>query len=176
VRLDHLLSKESLARSSSVHLVRGGLVSGKLLRRALAIRRIGDVRPRRPLAGGTTGRRSAGHRCSVLREPHRRRRRRRRATRSRSAKRVATRPAPRPQPGTSVTTGGGYCPLRTTERARASRNYSQATKSQRWMPWRQTPMKDVGGCEKPREAADQAVIRGSPNGETRLGSCPVTPA
>ena len=45
----------------------------------------------------------------------------------------------------------------------------QATKSQRWMPWRQMPMKDVGGCEKPRGAADQASIRGYPNGETRLG-------
>ena len=45
----------------------------------------------------------------------------------------------------------------------------QATKSQRWMPWRQVPMKDVGGCEKPRGAVYQALIRGSPNGETRLG-------
>ena len=52
----------------------------------------------------------------------------------------------------------------------------QATKSQRWMPWRQMPMKDVGGCEKLREAADQALIRRYPNGETRLGSCPVTSA
>ena len=43
------------------------------------------------------------------------------------------------------------------------------------MPWRQMPMKDVGGCEKPRGAAYQALIRGYPNGETRLGSCPVTP-
>ena len=24
------------------------------------------------------------------------------------------------------------------------------------MPWRQMPMKDVGGCEKPRGAADQS--------------------
>ena len=72
-------------------------------------------------------------------------------------------------------------PLRTAERARASLKEtvqvnSQATKSQRWMPWRQMPMKDVGGCEKPRGAVDQALIRGYPNGETRLGSCPVTPA
>ena len=50
----------------------------------------------------------------------------------------------------------------------------QAMKSQRWMPWRQMPMKDVGGCEKPRGAVYQALIRGYPNGETRLGSCPVT--
>ena len=45
----------------------------------------------------------------------------------------------------------------------------QVSKSQRWMPWRQVPMKDVGGCEKPRGAVYQALIRGSPNGETRLG-------
>jgi hypothetical protein len=29
----------------------------------------------------------------------------------------------------------------------------QATKSQRWMPWRQMPMKDVEGCDKPRRVA-----------------------
>ena len=28
----------------------------------------------------------------------------------------------------------------------------QATKSQRWMPWRQEPMKDVSDCEKLRGA------------------------
>jgi hypothetical protein len=39
-------------------------------------------------------------------------------------------------------------------------------KSQRWMPWRLMPMKDVGGCDKPRGAADRALIRGCPNGET----------
>jgi hypothetical protein len=75
---------------------------------------------------------------------------------------------------------GFTCLLRTAERARASlyeqKNDSQATKSQRWMPWRQMPMKDVDGCEKPRGAAYQASIRGSPNGETRQGSCLVTPA
>src|SRR5437879_11142050 len=42
----------------------------------------------------------------------------------------------------------------------------QATKSQRWMPWRLKPKKDVGGCDKPRGAAYQASIRGYPNGET----------
>ena len=26
----------------------------------------------------------------------------------------------------------------------------EATKSLRWMPWRQVPMKDVGHCDKPR--------------------------
>jgi hypothetical protein len=72
------------------------------------------------------------------------------------------------------------CPLRIAERARASRNrnnlFFQATKSQRWMPWRLEPMKDVGDCEKPREAVDRALIRGCPNGETRHPSWGVTPA
>ena len=35
-------------------------------------------------------------------------------------------------------------------------------------------MKDVGICEKPRGADNQAVIRGYPNGETRLELFPVT--
>jgi len=26
----------------------------------------------------------------------------------------------------------------------------QDTKGTRWMPWRQKPMKDVDGCDKPR--------------------------
>jgi hypothetical protein len=49
----------------------------------------------------------------------------------------------------------------------------QATKGGRWMPWRREATKGVAGCDKPRGAAKQAVIRGCPNGETRLGSCPV---
>jgi hypothetical protein len=65
-------------------------------------------------------------------------------------------------------------PLRTAERARASCMFFQATKSQRWMPWRREPMKDVGDCEKPRVAVDQALIRGCPNGETRHPSWGVT--
>ena len=43
----------------------------------------------------------------------------------------------------------------------------QVTKSQRRMPWRLKPKKDVGGCDKPRGVAYQAWIRGCPNGETR---------
>jgi hypothetical protein len=43
--------------------------------------------------------------------------------------------------------------LRTAEQARASL-FFQATKSQRWMPWRQEPMKDVSDCEKLRGAVD----------------------
>jgi len=42
------------------------------------------------------------------------------------------------------------------------------------MPWHQEPKKDVEACDKPREAGNRAVIRGFPNGETRLESCPVT--
>jgi len=44
---------------------------------------------------------------------------------------------------------------------------SQATKGQRWMPWRPEPMKDVGGCEKLRVGAYQPIIRRYPNGETQ---------
>jgi hypothetical protein len=34
------------------------------------------------------------------------------------------------------------------------------------MPWRQEPMKDVGGCDKPGLGADQPLTPGFPNGET----------
>jgi hypothetical protein len=37
------------------------------------------------------------------------------------------------------------------------------------MPWHQEPMKDVGTCDKPRGVGNRTVIRGFPNGETRLG-------
>ncbi len=47
----------------------------------------------------------------------------------------------------------------------------QATKGTRWMPRRQEAKKDVGSCEKPRGAANQALIRGCPNGETHGGEC-----
>jgi hypothetical protein len=50
----------------------------------------------------------------------------------------------------------------------------QVIKGIRWMPGHQEPMKDVGGCDKPRGAANQAEIRGCPNGETRPQSCGVT--
>ena len=45
----------------------------------------------------------------------------------------------------------------------------QATKGTRWMPRRQEAKKDVGSCEKLRGAANQALIRRSPNGETHGG-------
>ena len=34
------------------------------------------------------------------------------------------------------------------------------------MPWRLEPMKDVGDCEKFREAVTKRLIRKCPNGET----------
>ena len=53
---------------------------------------------------------------------------------------------------------------------------SQVFKGARWMPWYQEPKKDVGICDKPRGVDNQTVIRGFPNGETRLEASPVTPA
>ena len=52
----------------------------------------------------------------------------------------------------------------------------QVVKGTRWMPWHQEPMKDVGGCDKPRGAAYRAVIRGFPNGGTWPESCRVAAA
>ncbi len=37
------------------------------------------------------------------------------------------------------------------------------------MPWHLEPKKDVVICDKPRGADKRALIRGFPNGETRLG-------
>ena len=51
--------------------------------------------------------------------------------------------------------------------------YGQADKRIWWMPWQLEAMKDVVACEKPRGASKQALIRGSPNGEThRFGGIP----
>ena len=50
---------------------------------------------------------------------------------------------------------------------RASDN--QVTKGVWWMPRLQEATKDAGGCDKPRGAVNQALIRGFPNGETRGG-------
>ena len=77
-------------------------------------------------------------------------------------------------PATSAGLPAVRRPLRTAEQARASL-FFQATKSQRWMPWRQEPMKDVSDCEKLRGAVYWASIRRCPNGETRHSSWSVTP-
>ncbi len=52
----------------------------------------------------------------------------------------------------------------------------QVVKGTRWMPGHQEPMKDVGGCDKPRGAVNRALIRGFPNGGTPHQSCGVTRA
>src|SRR5579875_723484 len=74
--------------------------------------------------------------------------------------------------------GGNGRPARILRTAQWTREHlcGQVTKGARWMPRHQEPKKDVGGCDKPRGAANRAVIRGSPNGETRQESCPVTHA
>ena len=48
----------------------------------------------------------------------------------------------------------------------ASHKSGQAIKSAWWMPRRREAMKDVVGCDMPRGAVKQALIRGSPNRET----------
>ena len=59
--------------------------------------------------------------------------------------------------------------LRDSESEWTKKRDDQATKGTRWMPRRQEAKKDVGSCEKPRGAANQALIRGCPNGETHGG-------
>jgi hypothetical protein len=187
VRLDHLLSKEHSAASISEvarkvgpsH--RSGCSSDLdhwLLGRSSGLRL---VPPRLAAVVGTAERRSPRPHTLLSFEGT-----------SRSS-RTVTSPAP-PAPGPE--TPGNRRPSRTPHHpARPGRwasgagvgnleNYiasasifecCQVTKGTRWMPWRQKPMKDVGGCDKPRGAANRALIRGCPNGETRHGSCRVTP-
>jgi hypothetical protein len=50
----------------------------------------------------------------------------------------------------------------------------QVVKGERWMPWHQEPMKDVGGRDRPGGAVNRAVIPGCPNGVTRHQLCGVT--
>ena len=83
-------------------------------------------------------------------------------------------PLPTPPASPAVFTAGVHLSVENCRASTSIKNNFQATKSQRWMPWRQMPMKDVDGCEKPRGAAYQASIRGCPNGETHHG-CTVVP-
>ena len=71
--------------------------------------------------------------------------------------------------------GVGFRPYFENYTVDASIFVSQVFKGARWMPWYQEPKKDVGICDKPRGVDNQTVIRGFPNGETRLESSPVTP-
>ena len=62
----------------------------------------------------------------------------------------------------------GLCELDLGETLGKKRK-DQATKGTRWMPRQQEAKKDVGSCEKSRGAANQALIREYPNGETHGG-------
>ena len=183
MRLDHLLSKEHLAQSRSW--------SGEASR---AISRTNDSRWL--LKGGTstswpsarrrrqyirfTGTERGVHRegglarCWVLRE--------RAIARNlrvglRAGYRIRLAVEPPGTPGQAPMNEAETArSLRTAQWTRASYICGQVFKGTRWMPWHQEPMKDVGACDKPRGAGNRAVIRGSPNGETRLETCPVTHA
>jgi hypothetical protein len=69
---------------------------------------------------------------------------------------------------------GGGRPYLENYTVDASIFVAQVYKGTRWMPWHQEPKKDVGICDKPRGVDNQTVIRGFPNGETRLEASPVT--
>ena len=67
---------------------------------------------------------------------------------------------------------GGVFSLKCKVRlATAIHKCGQAIKGAWWMPRRAKAMKDVAGCDMPRGAAKQALIRGFPNGETHPKSC-----
>ena len=48
----------------------------------------------------------------------------------------------------------------------------QATKGAGWMSWHREATKDAVACDKLREAGKRALIRGSPNAETRRHNLP----
>ncbi len=56
-----------------------------------------------------------------------------------------------------------------------SASRKKATKGLRWMPWRQTPMKDAGHCEKPRGAVYRLRSGGLRMGKPThaLHACPL---
>jgi hypothetical protein len=179
VRLDHLLSKESTARARGVFASK----LGELLRRALANRPVDNLDPTSlSSARGTTGAGGVGHHCSVLRE------------RAPSGRQAGTSASPG-QRGTrargelEVAVARGLCPSifdgarprPLVENCRASTSikneeipsYKEPTvdalapdadEGRGWL------RKATGSCRP------SAMTRGYPNGETRLGSCPVTPA
>src|SRR5215212_11731773 len=73
----------------------------------------------------------------------------------------------RPAPGPATAPGGHRARAHLENSIVAKRVlFDQENKSTRWMPWRQEPMKDVGGCDKRGGGADQPLIPRSPNGKT----------
>ena len=169
MRLDHLLSKESFPGHSGQGLPSRSLV----IRFSFVSRRLPSAHiPSGMCPAGPVFRAAEGSRTSLFRfegvadlchfrrdaDPFCRR----------SAARVSVRPPP-----SSFSLPGRRASLENSI-ASTSIFVLQATKSQRWMPRRLKPKKDVGGCEKPRGAADQASIRGCPNGETQYPSWGIT--
>ena len=153
MRLDHLLSKEHRSivgwHSSSPVRTSSQLVHCRVSRRSNECRRI-----RPPLVAKSADIVFS----SVLREPARKGPlASAHGTSSSSSTAAAPAPVQVEREGGRTDTIPGWlvdavrCPLRTAEQARASL-FFQATKSQRWMPWRQEPMKDVSDCEKLRGA------------------------
>ena len=61
----------------------------------------------------------------------------------------------------------GFRFTRSSFRAFGRADHRQDMKGTRWMPWHLESTKGVDGCDKPRLAAEQALTRGYPNGETR---------
>ena len=155
MRLDHLLSKENssiVGRHSSypVRTTPSWCIGG-------SVEMAGQSQDLSSWHAGST----SFVFSSVLREPTQlgpRPRRPARSSRSRCPRSALHDPTlPMTCPSNGSTSGSHRvcgpvrCPLRTAEQARASL-FFQATKSQRWMPWRQEPMKDVSDCEKLRGA------------------------
>ncbi len=182
MRLDHLLSKEHTAHLEFVSEMGSSHVEHWL------VGEYGRIRPRTPHLSRSRARHhrtpySLDVNYSVLRESHPRQHSscpRATSREERTPSQAFAHPRHEVDPcwANEARAAQSFenCRASTSINIRKQKNYSQATKSQRWMPWRQMPMKDVDGCDKPRGAAYQASIRGSPNGETRQGSCPVTPA
>jgi hypothetical protein len=155
VRLDHLLSKEQLARSST-RVASRAMSWASVPRWQLTVEHwlFGQARYSsqlvRPLgAGRVVAVRPGRARCWVLRE------------RALSPPRTG---APRRVCGGVRVRDRPYLENCTVD---ASIICScQVNKGTRWMPWHQEPKKDVGACDKPREVGNQTLIRGFPNRET----------
>jgi hypothetical protein len=156
---------------------------GELLRRALANRPVDNPDPSSlSSARGTTGAGGVGHHCSVLREhapsgrqagtsafPGQRGIRARNSSRSPSPEACARRPFDGARPRPLVEN----CRASTSIKNEEIPSYKEPTvdalapdadEGRGWL------RKATGSCRP------SAMTRGYPNGETRLGSCPVTPA
>ena len=155
MRLDHLLSKEQLARFS-MRVASRAMSWASVPRWQLTVEHwlFGQARHSsqlvRPLgAGRVVAVRPGRARCWVLRE------------------RALSLPSDRGAPPRMRGCARRDRPYLENCTVDASINCSrQVNKGTRWMPWHQEPKKDVGACDKPREVGNQTLIRGFPNRET----------